>query len=122
MIQAQVVHIHISMATTITFVIHLVMKGKSPPSNMCTTTMKDIYIELKHDNDIINMKMLAKRKCINPKKLYLTPRPSLKSIREDRETSTTKSTLRLPPPLRHLRQVLSRHLRLWMYAIFAYFS
>ena len=34
------------------------------------------------------------------------------SIREDRETSTTKTELRLQQPLRHLRQVLPRHLRL----------
>ena len=56
--QAQVVHVHISMATTITFVINLVMKAKSPPRNMCTTTTNDIYYKLKHDNDIIIMKML----------------------------------------------------------------
>ena len=92
------------MATTITFVIHIVMKGKSPPSIMCTTTTNDIYQELKHDNDIIIMKMLDKRISPSPKKLYITPRPSFKSKREDRETSTTKSTLRLlPPPLQHLR-------------------
>ena len=121
MMQAQVVHVHISMATTITFVIHLVMKGKSPPSNMCTTTTNDIYYELKCDNDTINMKMLAKSKRTSPNKPYFTPRPSFKSKREDRETSTTKMELRLPPPLRHLRQVLSRHLRLWTYDIFAYF-
>ena len=60
--QAQVVHVHISMATTITFVIHIVMKGKSPPSNMCMTMMNDVYYELKCDNDTIIMKMLAKRK------------------------------------------------------------
>ena len=109
------------MVTTITFVIHLVMKGMSPPSNMCTTTTNDIYYELKHDNDIINMKMLNKRKCTSPNKPYFTPSPSFKSTKEDRETSTTKTELRIPPPLRHLRQVLSRHLRLWTYDIFAYF-
>ena len=119
--QAQVVHVHISMATTITFVIHIVMKGKSPPSNMCTTTTNDIYYELKHDNDIIIMKMLHKRKCTSPNKPYFTPSPSFMSTREDRETSTTKTELRLQQPLRHLRQVLSRHLRLWTYDIFAYF-
>ena len=119
--QAQVVHVHISMATTITFVIHIVMKGKSPPSNMCTTTTNDIYYELKYDNDTINMKMLHKRKCISPNKPYFTPRPSFKSIREDRETSTTKAELWLQQPLWHLRQVLSRHLRLWTYGIFTYF-
>ena len=120
--QAQVVHVHISMATTITFVIHIVMKGKSPPSIMCTTTTNDNYYELKHDNDTINMKMLHKRKCTSPNKPYFKPRPSFMSKREDRETSTTKRTLRLlPPPLRHLRQVLSRHLHLWTYGIFAYF-
>ena len=117
--QAQFVHIHISMATTITFVIHLVMKGKSPPSNMCTT--KTNAIELKHDNDTINMKMLHKRKRTSPNKPYFTPSPSFMSKREDRETSTTKTELRLPPPLWHLCQVLSRNLRLWMYDIFAYF-
>ena len=119
--QAQVVQVNIYMATTITFVIHIVMKGKSPPSIMCTTTTHDIYYELKHDNDIINMKMLAKRKCTSPNKPYFTSRPSFKSKREDRETSTTKTELRLHQPLRHLRQVLSRHLRLWTYDIFAYF-
>ena len=109
------------MATTITFVIHIVMKGKSPPSIMCTTTTNDIYYELKHDNDIIIMKMLHKRKCTSPNKPYFTPSPSFMSKREDRETSTTKTELRLHQPLRHLRQVLSRHLRLWTYGIFAYF-
>ena len=121
MMQAQVVHVHISMATTITFVIHIVMKGKSPPSIMCTTTTNDIYYELKHDNDIIIMKMLHKRKCTSPNKPYFTPSPNIMTIREDRETSTTKTELRLHQPLRHLRQVLSRHLRLWTYGIFAYF-
>ena len=43
------------------------------------------------------------------------PRPTFMSIREDCETSTTKTELRLQQPLRHLRQVLSRHLRLWTY-------
>ena len=120
--QAQFVHGHISMATTITFVIHIVMKGKSSPSNMCTTATNDIYYELKHDNDTIIMKMLAKRKCTSPNKPYFTPSPRFISTREDRETSTTKMALRLlPPPLWHLRQVLSRHLRLWTYGIFAYF-
>ena len=97
MMQAQVVHVHIYMATTITFVIHIVMKGKSPPSIMCTTTTNNIYYELKCDNDTINMKMLHKRKRTSP---------SFMSIREDRETSTTKTELRLQQPLRHLRQVL----------------
>ena len=119
MMQAQVVHVHISMATTITFVIHIVMKSKSPPSIMCTTTTNDI--ELKHDNDTIIMKMLHKRKRTSPNKPYFTPSPSFKSTKEDRETTTTKTVLRLQQPLRHLRQVLSRHLRLWTYGIFAYF-
>ena len=118
MMQAQFVHVHIYMATTITFVIHIVMKGKSPPSIMCTTT--NAY-ELKHDNDIIIMKFLHKHKCTSPNKPYFTPSPSFMSKREDRETTTTKTTLRLQQPLRHLRQVLSRHLRLWTYGIFAYF-
>ena len=117
--QAQVVQVNIYMATTITFVINIVMKGKSPPSIMCTTTTN--ANELKHDNDIIIMKMLHKRKCTSRNNLYLMPRTSFMSKREDRETSTTKTELRLPPPLRHLRQVLSRHLRLWTYDIFAYF-
>ena len=117
--QAQVVHI--SMTTIITFVIHIVMKGKSPPSIMCTTTTNDIYYELKHDNDIIIMKMLHKRKCTSPNKPYFTPRPNFVSTREDREMSTTKMELRLQQSLWHLRQVLSRHLRLWTYGIFAYF-
>ena len=117
--QAQFVHVHLYMATTITFVIHIVMKGKSPPSIMCTTTTN--ANELKHDNDIIIMKMLHKRKCTSPNKPYFTPSRSFISTREDRETSTTKTALRLQQPLRHLRQVLSRHLRLWTYGIFAYF-
>ena len=117
--QAQVVHVHISMVTVITSVIHIVMKGKSPPRIMCTTTTN--AIELKHDNDTIIMKMLAKRKCTSPNKLYFMPRPNFMSTREDRETSTTERKLWLPPPLWHLRQVLSRHLRLWTYGIFAYF-
>ena len=121
MMQAQVVHVHISMATTITFVIHLVMKGKSPPSNMCTTTMNNIYYKLKHDNDTIIMKMLNTHKPTSPNKLYINLRPTFMSKREDRETTTTKTALRLQQPLRHLRQVLSRHLRLWTYGIFAYF-
>ena len=117
--QAQFIHVHISMETTITFVLNIVMKGKSPPSIMCTTTTN--AINLKHDNDTIIMKMLAKHKRTSPNKHYFTPRPSFKSKREDRETSTTKTELRLHQPLRHLRQVFSRHLRLWTYDIFAYF-
>ena len=70
---------------------------------------------------IIIMKMLHKRKCTSPNKPYFTPSRSFMSIKEDRETTTTKTELRLPPPFRHLRQVLSRHLRLWTYDIFAYF-
>ena len=100
------------MATTITFVIHLVMKGKLPPSNMCMTTMNDIYYELKCDNATINMKMLEMRLPTSPNKPYLMPSPNFMSTRKDRETSTTKTELRLHQPLRHLRQVLSRHLRL----------
>ena len=119
--QAQFIHVHIYMATIITFVIHIVMKSKSPPSNMCTKTTNTIYYELKHDNDTIIMKMLAKRKCTSPNKPYFMPSPSFMSKREDRKTSTTKTELRLPPPLRHLHQVLSRHLCLWTYGIFAYF-
>ena len=90
MMQVQVFHGHTAMAT-----IDIVMKGKSPPSIMCTTTTNDIYQELKHDNDIIIMKMLDKRIPTSPKKLYITPRPSFKSKREDRETSTPKTELRL---------------------------
>ena len=88
---------------------------------MCTTTTNDIYYELKNDNDIIIMKMLHKRKCASPNKPYFTSRPSFKSTKEDREMTTTKTALRLQQPLWHLRQVLSRHLRLWTYGIFAYF-
>ena len=106
------------MATTIMFVINIVMKGKSPPSIMCTTTMN--AYELKHDNDIIKMKMLAMRPPTSPKNLYIKLWPNFMSTREDRETSTTKMELQLPPPLWHLRQVFSRHLRLWTYGIFAY--
>ena len=89
--QAQVVHVPISTAT----IGNIVMKGKTPPSIMCTTTTNDIYYELKYDNDTINMKMLHKRKCTSPNKHYFTPSPSFMSIREDRETSTTKTELRL---------------------------
>ena len=117
--QAQVVLVHISMATTITFVIHLVMKGKSPPSNMCTTTTNDIYIELKHDNDNIIMKMHEMHLPTSPNKPYFTLSPNFMTTREDHETSTTKTELRLHQPLWHLRQVLSRHLRLRIYGIFA---
>ena len=113
--QVQIVLVHIYMATTITFVIHIVMKGKSPPSIMCTTTTN--AFELKRDNDTIIMKMLHKRKCTSPN----TPSPNFMSTKEDRETTTTKTVLRLHQPLRHLRQVFSRHLRLCTYGIFAYF-
>ena len=54
--QAQVVHSHISMAT----IANIGMKGKTPPSIMCTTTTN--AFELKRDNDTIIMKMLHKRK------------------------------------------------------------
>ena len=80
------------------------MKGKSPPSIMCMTTTNSI--ELKHDNDTIIMKMLAKRKLTSPNKPYFTPTPNFMSTREDREMNTTKTELRLQQPLRHLRQVL----------------
>ena len=73
MMQAQVVLVHISMATTIMFVIHLVMKGKSPPRNMCATTSNDIYYELKCDNATINMKMLEMRLPTSPNKPYFMP-------------------------------------------------
>ena len=121
MMQAQVVLVHISMATTITFVIHLVRKGKSPPSNMCTTTTNDIYYELKFDNANIIMTMLTKRKCTSPNKPYFMPSPNFIITREDCEMRTTKTEVWLQQPLRYLRQVLSRHLRLWTYDIFAYF-
>ena len=52
---------------------------------------------------------------------YFRPSPKIMSTREDCKTSTTKTELRLHQPLRHLRQVFSRHLRLWTYGIFAYF-
>ena len=100
---------------------NIVMKGKTPPSIMCTTTTNDICYELKCDNDTINMKMLEMRLPTSPNKPYFTPSPNFMSTRKDRETSTTKTELRLHQPLRHLRQVLSRHLRLWTYGIFAYF-
>ena len=106
MMQAQVVHVHIYMATTITFVIHIVMKGKSPPRNMCTTMTNDIYYELKCDNATINMKMLEMRLPTSPNKPYFTPSPNFMSTRKHRETSTTKTELRLQQPLRHLRHVL----------------
>ena len=117
--QVQIVLVHIYMATTITFVINIIMKGKSPPSIICTTTTNDIFYELKHDNDIIIMKMLHKRKCTSPNKPYFTPSPNFKSTKEDRETTTTKTALRLHQPLCHLRQATSRHLRLQIYGIFA---
>ena len=120
--QAQVVHVHISMATTITFVIHLVMNGESPPSNMCTTTTNDIYYELKCDNATINMKMLEMRLPTSPNKPYFMPSPNFMSTREDHETSTTKmAQWLLPPPLWHLCQVLSRHLCPRTSGISAYF-
>ena len=72
--QVQIVLVHIYMATTITFVINIVMKGESPPSIMCTTTTN--AFELKRDNDTIIMKMLHKHKCTSPN----TPSPSF--IRE----------------------------------------
>ena len=115
--QAQVVHVHIPMAT----IVNIVMKGKSPPSNMCTMTTNNIYYELKGDNDTNIMKMVHKRKCTSPNKPYFMPSPSFMRKREDRETSTTKTELRLHQPLRHLLQVFSRHLRLRTYDIFAYF-
>ena len=74
MMQVQVFHGHTDMAT-----IDIVMKDKSPPSIMCTTTTDDIYQELKHHNDIIIMKMLDKRIPTSPKKLYITPSQSFKS-------------------------------------------
>ena len=43
----------------------------------------NIYYELKHDNDIIIMKMLHKRKCTRPIKPYFTTSPSFMSKRED---------------------------------------
>ena len=89
--QVQIVLVHIYMATTITFVINIVMKGKSPPSIMCTTTTNDIYYELKHDNDIIIMKMLHKRKCTSPNKPYFTPSPNF---------MTQEKTARRAPPRR----------------------
>ena len=119
--QVQIVLVHIYMATTIMFGINIVMKGKSPPSILCTTTTNDIYYELKRDNDTIIMKILAKRKRTSPNKPYFTPSPSFMSTKGDLETTTTKTTLRLQQPLWHLRQVLSRHLRLRAYGIFAYF-
>ena len=119
--QVQIVLVHIYMATTIKFVINIVIKGKSPPSIMCTTMMNDISYDLKHDTDIIIMKMLHKRKCPSTNKPYFMTSPSFMSTKEDRETTTTKTALRLQQQLWHLRQVLSRHLRLWTYGIFAYF-
>ena len=76
MMQAQVVHVQISMATTVTFVIHLVMKDKSPPSNMCTATTNDIYYKFKCENATINMKMLEMRLPTSPNKLYIKLRPN----------------------------------------------
>lgn len=119
--QAQFVHVHISMAIAITFVIHIIVKGKSPPSIMFTTTTNDISYDLKYDNDTIHMKMLETCKSISPNKLYIKLWTNFMSTRKDRETSTTKRKLRPPPPLRHLCQVISRHLHLCTYDIFAYF-
>ena len=73
MMQVQVFHVHTAMAT-----IDIVMKGKSPPSIMCTTTTNDIYQELKHYNNTIKMMMLHMRKHTSPKTLYFTPSPSFK--------------------------------------------
>ena len=90
--QVQIVLVHIYMATTITFVIHIIMKGKSPPRNMCTTMTNDIYYELKHDNDIIIMPSPNKPYFMpSPNKPYFMPSPSFKSTKEDRETTTTKT-------------------------------
>jgi hypothetical protein len=50
--------------------------------------------------------MLKTHKLTIPNKLYIKLRPTFMSTREDRETSSTKRKLRLPPPLRHLRQVI----------------
>ena len=110
--QAQVVQVNIYMATTITFVTNIVMKGKSPPSIMCTTTKNDIFYELKHDNDII-MKILHKRKCTSPNKPYFMPSPSFMSKREVREMSTTKTELGCFPRVRlqRLHQVQGSHLQ-----------
>ena len=116
--QVQIILVHIYMATTITFVINIIMKGKSPPSIICTTTTNDIYHELKCDNATINMKMLEMHLPTSPIKHYLTPSPSSKSTKEDRETTTTKTVLRLQEHRGHIRQVLSGHLRLWTYDIF----
>ena len=79
--QVQIILVHIYMATTITLVIYIIMKGKSPPSIMCTTTTNGIYYELKRDNDTLIMKMLHKSKHTSPNKPYFTPRPSFKSKR-----------------------------------------
>ena len=118
--QVQIVLVHIYMATTITFVIHIVMKGKSPPSIMCTTTTNDIYYELKCDKDTIIMKMLHKRKCTSPNKPYFTPSPSFMSKREDRETSTTRRSYGYTNNF-GIFAFGVRHLCLWMHDIFAYF-
>ena len=110
MTQAQVILVHISMATTITFVIHLVMKGKSPPSIICTSTTNTI--ELKNDNDNIIMKMLEMRLPTSPNKPYFTPRPSFKSTIEDRETSMMRTSIPLLHPQPLLLYILDQLLQL----------
>ena len=77
--QVQIVLVHIYMVTTITFVTNIIMKGKSPPSIMCTTMTNDIFYELKHDNAIINMKLLKMRKPTSPNKLYIKIWPTFMS-------------------------------------------
>ena len=112
MMQAQVVHVHISMATTITFMIHIVMKGKSPPSIMCMMTTN--AIELKYENETINMKMLEMCLPTSHNKPYFTPSPNFMTIREDRETSTTKTE--------PLKWTLRRHLLRLKYTVIEHSS
>ena len=98
--QAQVIQVNIYMATTITFVIHIVMKGKSPTSNMCTKMKNDIDYKFKHDNITIKMKTLEMRTSTNPNKLYIKLQPTFMSTREDRPHGTPTRSQATRPHMR----------------------
>lgn len=81
--QAQSDNVLTFVTTIITFDIHIIMKGKSPRSNMCATTT----------NVTINTKTLEMQTPTSPNKLYIKLRPTFISTREDRETRATKKLL-----------------------------
>ena len=117
--QAQFVHIHISMETTITFMIHIVMKGKSPPSIMCATATNNIYYELKHDNGIMNMKMLDTQTYKSEQALNQASanhhehmrRPRYKHLQEE-ATATTITSASSPSVIKASSPFNVQHLRL----------